>query len=231
MSNISQYSLDNLPSEVTILPMSDPRDVLEKVDRDYSKVDDHVYASSDDVVLGDIYGAGQTIDKMADAIKGGAETFNLVGLCAARDDKYNPGDLLEPAEVHGVDTFSISTDAEYIRETEEFPAQDMVENKTRHASVPAVHYDGSDYVKANDIESIEMETAAAIMTVEGGERVDLTEEETENTSVRALFAVFDTFDEEMSQDAVWDNSDITFEEAYKQSTASAAEAVDRLADI
>ncbi len=228
MSDINQYSLDNLPSEVTVLPMSHPEDVLEKAEDDYREVDNHVYASEDSVVLGDIYGAGQTIDKMADAIEGGAETFNIVGLCAARKGTYEPGDIVEPEQVHGVDTFSTSTEPEYVREPEEFPAQEVVDGRTTHASVPAVHYDASEYVHENEIDTIEMETAAALLAAEGGDRVDLTEEETEDTSVTAAFAVFDTFEDELSQDAVWDDSEITFEEAYEKSTAAAAEAVDKL---
>ncbi len=228
MSDINQYSLDNLPSEVTVLPMSSPEDVLEKAEGDYREVDDHVYASEDSVVLGDIYGEGQTIDKLNDAIEGGAETFNLVGLCAARNGTYEPGDIVEPEEVHGVDTFSKSTEPQYVRETEEFPSQGVIDGRTKHASVPAVHHDASDYVHENEIDTIEMETAAALLITEGGDQVDLSEEKAEGTSVSAAFAVFDTFEDELSQDAVWDDSEITFEEAYERSTEAAARAVDQL---
>jgi hypothetical protein len=166
---------------------------------------------------------------LKDAVDGGAETFNLVGLCVAREGEYSAGEVVEPAEVHGVDQFSHSTEPSYVTAPEEFPVSDVIDGRSRHASVPAVHYDASDYMNYNDIETGDMETAAAVMLSEGNDRTDLEDERAEDLSVRAALSVFDTFDEGMSQEEVWQDSGISIEEAYEQATSGAAEVLDALA--
>ncbi len=230
----AKFGMEKLPSEITVLPMSKSDSIVGETetydtDRNQLDCDYEVYKSGESVLIAGVYGAADMIDALDRAVSSGAEHINVVGVCVAETQKYDPGDIVSPSEVVGLDGMTNYGGKEFRAEPEEFPLRDTVDHRSMHASVPAVNYKPPEVTKAldeKDIETADMETAAALKVAEGE-----TDAKAENVTIRAAHSVFDLFENpyKMSQEEVWEDSNQNIGEAWNNASSGAADVLDELA--